>query len=390
MNVCIIRHSYYPDVPPTRRNAETLTSHGYQVDVICLRKKGQKSKEVINGVTVHRLPIRHIRAGALRYIYEYAFFFILAAWKLYQLSIRRRFKAVEVDAMPDFLVFTTLLLKARGTKVILNMLDSIPEVLLDKYKVDLNNPIIKLTELIENCSTGYADHILFCNELARDYYVIKRRGNGAKVSVVMNVPEENIFHPYPGTQPSGKDNHFRLITHGSLLERYGIQNLIQAVPLLIPNIPEISVDIVGDGEYRPQLQKLTGELGMEKYINFVGFVPIERVPEFIAQADIGIVPILMHMQPTKLFEYVAMDKPVIASDFPAMRDCFDDKAVKYYSPGDLQGLVNCILELYHNPEKRVAMAAASAAIYQKYRWSIMQQAYMEVFDKLTHRDESTA
>ena len=41
--ICIVRYSYYPQHAHVRRDAETLTKHGYKVDVICLKSKGQKA-----------------------------------------------------------------------------------------------------------------------------------------------------------------------------------------------------------------------------------------------------------------------------------------------------------------------------------------------------------
>jgi glycosyltransferase involved in cell wall biosynthesis len=385
MNVCIIRHSYYPEIPPTKRNAEALVSHGYKVDIICLRKKGQKSQEIINGVTVHRLPIEHLREGKLRYVYEYTFFFILAALKLNQLFLKRKFKVVEIDGMPDFLVFTTLPIRLMGTRVIYNMLDSVSEVFSDRFKAKSNSIMMRIFKTVEKASTGYVDYLLFANYLAREYHINYRGVNGSKTSVVMNVPDEEMFHPRNPNQESQKTSQFQIINHGSLLERYGVQTLIQAVPLLVPHIPEIKVNIVGDGEYRSQLQKLVQDLRLDDYIHFTGLVPIEMIPGLISESDIGVVPILMHMQPTKLFEYVAMGKPVIASDFPAMRSCFGDGSVRYYKPGDVQELAHCILELYQAPEKRAAMASASMNIYQQYRWSTMKHEYLKVFNKLTNR-----
>jgi colanic acid biosynthesis glycosyl transferase WcaI len=154
---------------------------------------------------------------------------------------------------------------------------------------------------------------------------------------------------------------------------------------LIPHIPEIQVKIVGDGEYRPQLKELVKTLHLENYICFTGFVPMETIPGLISQSDIGVVPVLMQMQPTKLFEYVAIGTPVVSADFPAIRICFNEDSVRYYTPGDAQQLAGCILDLYRDPEKRMALSKASSNIYQKYHWSVMKLEYLKVFDNLTNR-----
>jgi glycosyltransferase involved in cell wall biosynthesis len=89
------------------------------------------------------------------------------------------------------------------------------------------------------------------------------------------------------------------------------------------------------------------------------------------------------MMPTKLFEYIAMGKPVIATDFPSMRVYFDDEAVRYYVPGDENDLASGVLDLYSNPEKRAKIAASASIVYQKLRWDVMKYEYLKVFDQLT-------
>ena len=381
--VCIIRHSSYPEVPPTRRNAEALVSHGYEVDVICSRKNGQQSREVIQGVTVYRLPLEHHRRGALRYLYEYLAFFLLASWKLARLSLKRRYQVVEVDAMPDFLIFATLFPKLLGAKVTLNMLDFVPLTYADQFKISPNHILIRVLSLVEMVCMKFADHVILPHGPLREKYFNKGIAY-SKTSAVLNVPDESIFHQGATPQKGPEAGYFQLITHGSLLKKYGVQTLIKAVPLLTPHIPELKLSIVGDGEYRPYLEELAQALRVEDYVHFTGFVPMEEVPRLISQADAGVISLLIRMMPTKLFEYIAMGKPVIATDFPSMRSYFNDEAVRYYKPGDEHDLARGVLDLYRNPEKRAKLAASASAVYQKLRWDVMKYEYLKVFDQLTN------
>ena len=72
-HVCIIKFSYYPQHTHILKDAQTLTEEGYEVDVISLRREGQKSHEVVDGVNAYRLPLEKHRGGMLRYIFEYGF-----------------------------------------------------------------------------------------------------------------------------------------------------------------------------------------------------------------------------------------------------------------------------------------------------------------------------
>lgn len=384
MRVCLVRHSSYPEIPPTRRNAEALISHGYEVDVICSSRNGQKSREIINGVTIHRLPMKHYRRGALRYLWEYLVFFLLSSWKLIGLSLKRKFQVVEVDAMPDFLVFAAFFPKLMGTKVVLNMLDFVPIAFADIFKISTNHMLIKVLNLVQNVSMRFADHVILPHGPLREKYFNQGIAY-SKTSAVLNVPDESIFHEgtYPSNRP--KTDFFQLITHGSLLEKYGVQTLIKAVPLLTTDVPKLKVSIVGDGEFRLNLEDLAQSLHVEDHVHFTGFVPIEEIPHLISQADVGVISLLVRMMPTKLFEYLAMGKPIIASDFPSMRVYFNDDAIMYYKVGDEHDLARCVLDLYRNPEKRLRLVKSASGIYQKVRWDVTKYEYLRVFDQLSKR-----
>ena len=379
--ICIVRHKYYPRGVPTRRNAETLVAHGYEVDVVCLREKGQKSREVVRGVNVHRLPVEHHRGGILRYLFEYGIFFFLAFWKVSWLFLKRGYRVVEVDNMPDFLIFTTLVPKLLGAKIVFQILDHTPLVFEDSFNFGHNHPVIWLLRLIEKAAVHWADYCLGTQIINKQ--IIESHGvPSSKISVVLNVPDG----VYDKQSTDGRENgDFCLITHGNLLKKYGVDTLIKIVPMLKVEIPNIKVKIVGDGEDLAMLKELAKSLDVEGHIQFTGWVLPEEVVNHISQAHIGIVTIINNknpMLPNKLFEYLALGKPSVVTANPIVKHYFDDKSVMYYKPDDEQDLARCVLELYRNPEKRDALAVAGSALYQKYRWSVMKCEYLKVFERL--------
>jgi glycosyltransferase involved in cell wall biosynthesis len=378
--VCIVRHNYYPEEAHVLRDAETLVRYGFEVDVICLRKKGQNGRERVGAVNVYRLPVQHRRKGVTRYIFEYSAFLFMASWTLGWLSLSRRYEVVEVVSMPEVLIFATLFPKLLGTKVVLYVFDHTPETFTETFKFSYGHPVTRLLRLVSGVCLRLADHIIATEFVSLE--IIKKRGiPTSRTSLVLNVPDENIFRSPISSAKSWTD--FCLITHGSLLQKYGIQTLIKAVPLLIKDIPELKVMVVGEGEYRSYLEDLSQTLGVSDYVHFTGLVPFEEVPRFIAQADIGVVPSIIPMLPNKLFEYLALGKPTVVARTTSIEACFDDSSLMLYEPDDEKALANCVLELYKNPQKRAMLAASGSAVYQKYRWDRMKYEYLKVFDRLT-------
>jgi glycosyltransferase involved in cell wall biosynthesis len=377
--ICIVRHNYYPDEAHVRRDAEALVEHGYEVDIVCLRKKGQKRRESVRDVNIYRLPVEHHRRGIFRYLLEYSAFFGMVSLTLTWLSLKRRYRVVEVVSMPEILIFSTLLPKLLGAKIVMNVFDHTPETYAKIYKLAPDNIAIRLMRGVSKLCLRLSDHVITAEQIGQEI-ALSRGIPNSKVSVVLNVPDESVFH-YPSTS-SKKVDGFCLITHGSLTKHYGVQTLIKAVPLLRDSIPDLKVMIVGDGEYRSQLEEMVQSLDVGRHVVFTGLVPFEEVPSLISNADIGVVSALIPLLPNKLFEYLALGKPVVVAANSAVRVLFDDNSVKFYQPENEQDLAQCILELYRNPEIMANLTARGSAIYDRYRWSNMKLRYLEVFDEL--------
>lgn len=380
--VCIIRQKYYPWQKNMRRNAETLVSQGYEVDVICLRMKGEKKRETMNGVNLYRLRLAHHRGSIPWYLLDYSVFFLLACLKLAQLSLKKRYDVVEVHTMPDFLVFTTLFPRLLGTKVILYMFENMPQIFISTFKTGPNHIGARLLRFLERVSAGYAHSVIVADGIPYKRVLESHGIPSEKITVVLNVPDDAIFNPEP--LPAAKDgDHFCLIVVSTLIKRYGVQTLIKAIPLLLEDIPELTVDVVGDGEYRPDLEKLARDLGVTGYLNFTGQVPLDDVPSYIARADVALAPMIADVgHPNKLFEYFAMGKPSVASAHPGLLATFDSDCVLYFQPNDERDLAHRVLELYHSPEKRASLASHAQAFYQGCRWQFMKHEYLKVYEEL--------
>jgi glycosyltransferase involved in cell wall biosynthesis len=379
--VCIVRQTLYPWQKNVRRNAETLVREGYEVDVICQRERGQRRREVINGVNVHRLSLTHRRGSVFWYLVGYSAFFLLAMIKLIRLFLKKRYDVIEVHTMPDFLVFVAWLPKLFGSRVILYMFENTPALFMSSYGVGPNHIGARLLRLIEKVSAGYADHVIVSDGHPYKRILESRGIRSDKITVVLNVPDDAIFNS--DLSSNGDGQHFRLIVVSTLLKRYGIQTLIRALPLLAGDIPELMVDVVGDGEYRPHLERMARELNVDKHLNFAGHVKHDNVPSYVSKAHVGVAPMINDVgAPNKLFEYFALGKPAVASALPGLTEMFGGDCIQYFEAGNERDLANRILELYRSPDRRNLLSASARAVYQQCRWSVMKQRYLGVYRQL--------
>lgn len=142
-----------------------------------------------------------------------------------------------------------------------------------------------------------------------------------------------------------------LIYHGVLGRCRGLQEVVRAMALLKREC-SVRLIILGDGAARQELVILVKELGLEEMIMIHSPVSYEIVPRYIAVSDAGIIPLPQRewwavSSPLKMMEYLAMGKPVIATDIEAHRSVLgDSKCVIYIKKSDPKEIAEAILKLY--------------------------------------------
>ncbi|MBI5839292.1 MAG: glycosyltransferase family 4 protein [Chloroflexi bacterium] len=386
---CMIVHARYPlGEPRVEREAQALVNGGYEVDVLCLRNDDELPFQIEDGVNVHRLPVKRNKGrGLAAQMWEYLAFFVLVFLRLFSLYPRRKYRTLQVHNLPDFLVFSTLLPKLFGARVILDLHDLMPEFFAGTYARSMESLPVRLLILQERLACRFADHVITVTDLWRKT-LIERGVPAEKVSVVMNVANGRVFNAQAAGAPRKSDDRFRLIYHGNLAQRYGIDLLLRAVVLVRETIPQIHLLVHGRGEYYQNLIVLANELRMDGSVTFnTSLLPIADLPALIRQADIGIVPYRRGVftdgiLPTKLMEYTAVCIPVIAARTPAIEAYFDEDMVQFFPPGDVQALAGAIIYLHQQPARRKQLASKASRFNKIYDWQDIAKNYLLLVERL--------
>jgi len=387
---CMVVHAHYP-LGETRveRQAQALRNNGYNVDIICLRSEEELAFESINGVNVYRLPVkRYKKNGLLVQLLEYLLFFTLSFLKLITLHRRQRYQVVQIHNLPDFLVFSALIPKLSGAKLILDLHDLMPEFYAARFNGSMESWPVRLLRLQERLSCGFADYVVTVTELWRKT-LIERGVSADKVSVVMNVADDQIFNQdvSPKTLAAGNGN-LNIIYHGNLTQRYGIDLLLEALAKVQEQAPHIHLLIHGDGDYKEELMELAKRLNLNSQVTFsTKFVPTLELPQIIKQADVGVAPYRLDVftdgiLPTKLMEYAALKMPVIAARTSAIADYFDDSMVQFFTPGDVDDLARSILTLYIEPERLAQLGKNIDSFNQEHNWRKLGAEYVALVERM--------
>ncbi len=390
--VGMVVFSCYPDDPRVRREAEALVVSGMHVEVICLQQPGSTRKDLVNGVSVFRIPITRKRGSPARYLWEYAMFLFLAGYKLFQRNLGSKYDVVHVHNMPDVLVFSALVPRMSGAKVILDLHDPMPEVFMAKYSIPSGHAMIRALLFLERKSISFADVILTPNAAFQTLF-IERGCPKEKIHVVMNVPDPAIFHRTNGTPSrvhSRSSGEFILMYHGTVVERHGLDTAVEAVAQVRDTIKNIAFHVFGDGDFVDEFKRRVKELGVQDVVTYHGQVGIEAIAATIGHVDVGIIPnkksVFTDINfPTRIFEYLSKGKPVVAPRTRGIKDYFREDEIEFFEPGDPSDLATAILRIHHDPERSKAVVVKGMRVYERCSWPLEKARFVNVVNSLLGR-----
>jgi glycosyltransferase involved in cell wall biosynthesis len=392
VRICMIVYSYYHRDPRVRRYCEALASSGAHVDVISLRSRGElRPQGDQNGVGVYMIPLSRSRGGRLAQFIKYGIAFILFTIWLLVLHARHRYHVIHIHNMPDFLVFSGVITRLLGAKVILDIHDPMPELYMSKYGIESDSLLLRLVKLQERISTRFADAIITANANFKER-LIQRGVRKKKIVVVNNLPDPAIFdrEQYPTNGRNVADgSEFVLIYPGTIAPRYGIDIAIRALPLIIEEVPNIRLNIiVSRAIYADYVQEVAEDVGVSNCVDVTLPVPIEEIPARLAQANAGIYTGLSdpHMEiatPTKVLEYAMMGIPIISSKLKVLERFFDDDAILFFEPGNVEQFAECVIELHDDQVYREKLVEnADACFVQVYSWEEECKKYFGLLGEL--------
>jgi glycosyltransferase involved in cell wall biosynthesis len=387
----VVLYSYYATDPRPRREAEALQRAGMEVDVVCLRPKPDSPwRQKLNGVQVFQMPLKRRRSGKLVYIAQYGWFLICAFFFLSARNCRRRYQLVHVHNMPDFLVFSALLPRLLGAKVMLDLHDPMPELFRSIYNLPEEHFIVRWLKKMERRSIAFADLVLTPNLAFKELFTSRSCVPG-KIETVMNSPETTIFdprkHPHTNGRPAA-DRPFVLMYHGLIVERHGLDLAVQAVAQLRARIPGLRLHMYGEPtDYSKKIAELVRELKLEDVVHAHGFKPLDEIARDISKIDLGLIPNRLSSFtqinfPTRIFEYLAMHKPVMVPGTKGIRDYFHDDEILYFEAGSVGNLAAKIEWAYQHPEELAQQLQKGRAVYEKFNWNAEEKRFVSLVARL--------
>jgi glycosyltransferase involved in cell wall biosynthesis len=161
----------------------------------------------------------------------------------------------------------------------------------------------------------------------------------------------NRFSPggaFPKQTREGRRTVLCARSHESV---YGIEYLLEAIPIVVGKIPAARFVFVGSGSLTNKYREFVSKHGLDRNVEFLGAVSHEKMPEILASCDVYVTPSLSDGSSATLLEAMACAKPCIASDIPGNREWINSGVNGILvAPRDPRSLAEAVISLLKEPE----------------------------------------
>jgi len=397
----------FPADTRVRNEALTLAKDGFQVSVIALRGATEKSREIVNGVTVYRVPritlfkklpeLRSSRLHALLhklqvvvgYLLEYTYFTSACLLGSFYVAAREGFDVVHAHNPPDTLFVIGAIHRIFGKKFVFDHHDLSPELYLSRYTNAKAGLVCWSLRLFEKLSLKLAAIAIATNESYRAIDIHRHGIDPDKVFVVRNGPDLTRVRLVSPDLPLKRMGKTILCYLGAMNPQDGIDYLLRALSHLIHDLgrTDFYCILIGDGDSREELQSQALDLGLGDYVRFTGFISDEDMMRFLSTADICLDP-----NPSsplndvstwiKVMEYMALGKPMISFDLKETRISAGDAAL-YVTPNDELEFARAIVRLMDDPAARSRMGEfGSNRVHDDLNWNVTSQNLLRAYRRL--------
>ena len=391
---------FFPHDVRVEKEARALAAAGHDVSLLCLGRPDEPTREQVGPIDVHRIHRRERYSAPYR-TYKTVRYLLTLHDIIWDEELAAFVDRVDADALHIHdlpLVRTGLdVADRRGLPLVADLHENYPEaakqwrkgMALPRKTVQRTFTPISRLKRLERDDVQRADHVLAITEEGRDHYINDCGAGPDTVHVVSNTVELETF---ADTTPiEGFDDEFVVSYVGSFGPHRGLETAIKAMPALVDAVPNARLLLVGSAEedvYEQSLRDLVADLGIEDHVTFTGWVDFEQVPGYMAASDVCFVlhrenPHTATTVPHKLFQYMALSKPVVVTDVgPLGRIVREYDAGRVIDDGAVDEMATAVAELADDALRARLGANGRRAVEETYNWQADADTLLDVYDAL--------
>lgn len=169
---------------------------------------------------------------------------------------------------------------------------------------------------------------------------------------------------------------------GRIKKYKSVDHIIKAMPLIMQQIPDVVLNIIGDGDALPELKQLAESLELGDHIRFTGHVSHEEKVRLINESWIVVNTSSKEGWGLTVIEANACNVPVVAADSPGLRDSVvNGKTGLLYEYGNIAQLAESVVGLVQNNKKRNELAAAAVSWAEQWNWDSSAKKAIQIIEK---------
>lgn len=357
----------YPPDPRVTNEAKALIDSGNEIYLFCLSfEKTFNDREVVNGINVVRFYCTNILYKLSALAYTFPFYKWIMSKKIKKFINDFKIETIHIHDLQ----IASSVFKANSSynlNVTLDLHENRPEIM--KFYKHVNSILGKLFispskwKKAEEKYCKISNSVVVVTDLAKRELVDRIKINSNKVIVFSNSVSKS-FYTNPFINQSVLDKYsdsFVLLYLGNTSERRGIDTVLNAMPALIMDIPNIKLVVVGSSSYDNNLKSFAYKNNIENYIDFEGWKDESLFPSYLKSADLGISPLHsnIHHDTTyanKVFQYMSFGCPLVCSDVNAQKELVENFEVGVlFKSRDSSDFKIKVKNLYKNNELRLKM-----------------------------------
>lgn len=378
MRILYIFQDEYPwDVRVEKITNSLAAVHA--VDVLCRNRGSLLPEEQVGKVMVHR-----VGGSGLAAIKGFPAFFS-PWWISAGLSIIRNRK-IDLLIVRDLpLCPLALLLRAiTDVPVIFDMAEDYPAMIEDTWRYRgpgpadylIRNP--RLLRTMENLVLARVDETWVVSAASRDRVMAKTKRQ-SQARIVGNTPTIDILDMEPGADCGS----LSVVYTGFIDATRGLDTVVRAVALARREKLHVTLNVVGTGDALDGIRQLVDELEVADLVTFHGWRSQPELRSIIAASSVGVVPhrVTAHTNttlPNKIFDYMALAKPVIVSNARALEDVVAEAGCGLaFQDGDPGSLVSCLRKLQSAELRQQMGDSGRRHVREQLNWSRDEAVLLE-------------
>jgi glycosyltransferase involved in cell wall biosynthesis len=349
------------------REAREASRNGFRVTMLVPQSDDHKQGFQLDGIEIETLPIMQER-GRTTLRSQLRFMGYIRRWVRGQ---KRRPDVIHVHNMPDYLYWAVRRWHRQGSRVVLDVHDIMSTLALHRYSGAKRYLASLLLGILERSVWRQVDHLITVHDAYRD--VIVSAGIKAEnVSVVLNTPDPEVCSSIMRHKESS--SAFKIVFHGTVSSRMGVVYAVRALPLVIKEVPNAEMTILGGGGNVEEVHATIRDLNLQTRVTFVDhFLPMEEVVGCIRDANAAVVPYELsdftkQILPVKILEYAALGIPVVSTRLPLVEYYLGDCAVHFIPEPEPREIAHALIRLAQDEQYRTKLVAAGQEFTASHSW----------------------